>query len=102
MKRNLLATLIFSQGVPMLLGGDEMGRTQRGNNNAYARTTRSAGSTGTSTPDDRELLEFTRRVFGVFRDNPVLRRRSLLHGPARWRATAARRTSPGCGPTAAR
>ena len=58
-RRNLLATLLLSQGVPMLLGGDEIGRTQGGNNNAYARTTRSPGTTGTtptrtcsSSPDD--------------------------------------------------
>ena len=37
MKRNMLATLLFSQGVPMLLGGDEIGRTQKGNNNAYCQ-----------------------------------------------------------------
>ncbi len=50
--RNFLATLAFSQGVPMLTAGDEVGRTQRGNNNAYARTTSSAGSTGSSTTGD--------------------------------------------------
>ena len=44
--RNLLSTLLLSQGTPMLLAGDEFGRTQAGNNNAYCKTTRSAGSTG--------------------------------------------------------
>ena len=48
-KRNFLATLLLSQGVPMFCGGDEIGRTQNGNNNAYCRTTKSAGTTGTST-----------------------------------------------------
>ena len=48
-KRNLLATLMLSQGTPMLLAGDEFGRTQQGNNNAYAQDNRSAGWTGTST-----------------------------------------------------
>ena len=45
-RRNLLATLLLSVGVPMISGGDELGRTQHGNNNGYARTTRSAGRTG--------------------------------------------------------
>ena len=44
--RAMLTTLLLSFGVPLLLGGDEMGRTQQGNNNAYCRTTRSPGSTG--------------------------------------------------------
>src|SRR5690606_5842492 len=48
-QRNFLTTLLMSQGVPMLLHGDEIGRTQGGNNNTYARTTRSPGCTGTST-----------------------------------------------------
>ena len=47
-RRNLLATLFLSQGVPMLLGGDEMGRTQQGNNNAYCQDNESAGSIGHS------------------------------------------------------
>ncbi len=47
--RNFLTTLFLSQGVPMLLGGDELARTQQGNNNAYCQTTRSPGSTGSST-----------------------------------------------------
>ncbi len=47
-RRSILATLLLSQGVPMLSGGDEIGRTQGGNNNGYARTTRSPGTTGTA------------------------------------------------------
>lgn len=49
-QRNLLATLLLSQGTPMLQAGDEFGRTQGGNNNAYCRTTRSAGWTGRPQP----------------------------------------------------
>ena len=51
-QRNFLATLMLSQGVPMLLGGDEIGRTQRGNNNAYCQDNESPGSTG-RTPTTR-------------------------------------------------
>ena len=80
MKRNFLATLIFSQGVRMLTGGDEMGRTQRGNNNAYAQDNEISWVDWDLDPEDRELLEFTRRAFAVFRDNPVLRRRSFFTG----------------------
>ena len=53
-RRNFLATLLLSEGVPLLLGGDELGRTQRGNNNAYCQDNESAGSTGRS-PGARKI-----------------------------------------------
>ena len=72
-QRNLLATLFFSQGVPMLLGGDEMGRTQGGNNNAYCQ------DNATSWFDwqniDHELLAFTRALIKFYREHPVFQRR---------------------------
>jgi glycogen operon protein len=80
MKRNLLATLIFSQGVRMLLGGDEMGRTQLGNNNAYCQDNEISWIDWDLSGRDRRLLEFTRQVLDIFHSNPVLRRRSFFTG----------------------
>jgi isoamylase len=77
-KRNLLATLALSQGVPMLSHGDELGRTQRGNNNAYCHDSPLTWIDWELTPAQRELLEFTRRVFALRRANPVLRRRNFF------------------------
>jgi glycogen operon protein len=79
-QRNLLATLFFSQGVPMLLGGDELGRTQGGNNNAYCQ------DNPVSWLDwehiDRDLLEFTRSLIQFYRKHPVFRRRGWFQGRA--------------------
>ena len=80
MKRNFLATLMFSQGVRMILGGDEMGRTQRGNNNAYAQDNETSWIDWDLSQEDRELRNFTRRLVRIFRSNPVLRRRSFFRG----------------------
>ncbi|HET6964891.1 MAG TPA: glycogen debranching protein GlgX [Acidimicrobiales bacterium] len=85
--RNLLATLFLSQGVPMLLGGDEFGRTQGGNNNAYCQDNE------TSWYDwdhlDAELLEWTSRLIELRRQHPVFRRRRFFQGrPVRGQVTA--------------
>jgi len=80
MKRNFIATLAFSQGVPMILGGDEIGRTQRGNNNAYCQDNEISWLDWNLEDEDRELLEFTRQCFRIFRSNPVLRRRTFFTG----------------------
>ena len=80
MKRNFIATLMFSQGVGMLLGGDEMGRTQGGNNNAYCQDNEISWMSWNLSQRERELLRFTREVLRIFRSNPVLRRRSFLAG----------------------
>jgi glycogen operon protein len=82
MMRNFIATLAFSQGVPMLSHGDEIGRTQRGNNNAYCQDNELTWVNWEL--DDRQaaLLEFTRQVFAMRRANPVLRRRHFFHGQA--------------------
>ena len=78
--RNLLATLLLSQGVPMLLGGDEIGRTQQGNNNAYCQD--NASSWIDWNLDDRreQLLDFTQRIVRLRRDHPVFRRRHFFQG----------------------
>ncbi|MGB8019760.1 MAG: glycogen debranching protein GlgX [Candidatus Nanopelagicales bacterium] len=77
--RTILTTLLLSRGVPMLLGGDEMGRTQAGNNNAYCQD--NAISWFDWVNVDRGLLEFTRRVVAMRRAHPVLRRRRYLADP---------------------
>jgi len=79
-KRNFLATLFLSQGVPMLLGGDEMGRTQLGNNNAYCQDNEISWFDWNLSDRQRELLEFTQRVIGIRKRHPALRRRSFFHG----------------------
>jgi len=80
MMQNFLATLAFSQGVPMLSHGDEIGRTQRGNNNAYCQDTELTWVDWTMTPERVALLGFTRRVLALRRANPVLRRRTFFGG----------------------
>jgi isoamylase len=80
MKRNFLATLMFSQGVRMLLHGDEMGRTQQGNSNAYCQDNEISWVDWDLSSENRELLEFTRGLFHIFQSNPVLRRRSFFTG----------------------
>jgi len=77
-QRNFLATLLLSQGVTMLLGGDESGRTQRGNNNAYCQDNEISWHDWASVDDD--LLEFTRRLIALRREHPVLRRRRWFQG----------------------
>jgi isoamylase len=81
-KRNLLATLLLSQGVPMLAAGDEMGRTQRGNNNAYCQDNDISWVNWDLSKADRELLAFVQRMIRLRRDHPVFRRRSFFQGRA--------------------
>jgi glycogen operon protein len=78
--RNFLASLAFSQGVPMISHGDEIGRTQRGNNNAYAQDNEISWVDWELEPWQEELLEFTRRVLALRHTNAVLRRRSFFRG----------------------
>ena len=77
-KRDLIATLAFSQGVPMISHGDEIGRTQLGNNNAYCQDNPITWVDWNLDQTRRELLEFTRRVFQIRAANPVLRRRTFF------------------------
>jgi len=79
-KRNFLATLFLSQGVPMLLAGDELGRSQRGNNNAYCQDNELSWVDWKLDRPRRELLEFTKLLIGLFHQHPVLRRSHFFHG----------------------
>jgi isoamylase len=79
-QRNFLATLLLSQGVPLLLGGDELGRTQGGNNNAWCQDNETSWFDWESA--DGELLEFVRRLIELRRAHPVFRRSSFLSGAA--------------------
>ncbi|MBW3572668.1 MAG: glycogen debranching protein GlgX [Gemmatimonadetes bacterium] len=79
-KRNFIATLLLSQGVPMICHGDEMGRTQHGNNNAYAQDNELSWMHWELGDRDRELLEFTRRVARLRREHPTFRRRKFFRG----------------------
>ena len=79
-RRNLMATLMLSVGVPMLSGGDEMGRTQRGNNNAYCQDNEISWTAWPSTPEQRDMLHFTRRVIRIWKEHAVLRRRKFFQG----------------------
>ena len=78
--RNFLATLLLSQGVPMLSHGDELGRTQGGNNNAYAQDNETSWVNWNLDDQQRKLLDFTRRVIAIRQANPVLRRRHFFKG----------------------
>ena len=77
-KRNFLATLMFSQGVPMLLAGDEMGRSQQGNNNAYCQDSEISWIDWENA--DVGLLDFTRRIIRFRHEHPVFRRQRFLRG----------------------
>jgi len=77
-QRNFLATLFLSQGVPMLLGGDEIGRTQHGNNNAYCQDNEISWFDWQNA--DHELLSFMQRLGKFYRDHPVFHRRRWFQG----------------------
>jgi isoamylase len=77
-KRNFLATLFLSQGVPMLLAGDELGRSQNGNNNAYCQDNEISWINWKMA--DKDLLEFTRKVIELRKNHPVFRRRRWFQG----------------------
>ncbi len=79
-QRNFLATLLLSQGVPMLLGGDEIGRTQRGNNNAYCQDNETSWFDWQLGTRQQQLLEFTRSLIAFRKEHPVFRRRHFLTG----------------------
>jgi isoamylase len=77
-RRNFLATVLLSQGVPMILGGDEFGRTQCGNNNAYCQDNELSWLDWERR--DEELLSFVTRLIALRRDHPVFRRRRFFQG----------------------
>jgi len=78
--RNFVATLLMSQGVPMLSGGDEVARTQSGNNNAYCQDNDLSWTPWTLAAEQRDFLAFTRRMVAIWRTQPVLRRRRFFQG----------------------
>jgi isoamylase len=77
-KRNFLATLFLSQGVPMLLAGDEMGRSQQGNNNAYCQDNEISWLNWELQPEDEELLAFVRHMIDLRKKHPAFHRRSFF------------------------
>jgi isoamylase len=79
-KRNFLATLLLSQGVPMLLAGDEIGRSQQGNNNAYCQDNELSRVDWRLDRPRVELLEFTRALIRLYHRHPVLGRRKFFQG----------------------
>src|ERR1700683_2871085 len=81
-KRNFLATLLFSQGVPMILGGDEISRTQNGNNNAYCQDYETSGAHWRLAGCKISLLQFTQKLIQMRRDHPSLHRRKFYQGRA--------------------
>ena len=99
--RNFLATLFLSQGVPMLLGGDEIARTQRGNNNAYCQDNEISWINWELDGRAERMLAFTRRLIALRGEAPGL---SPLptSSPARSGWARAHRMSGGSGPTAGR
>ncbi|MBB4078310.1 glycogen operon protein [Lewinella aquimaris] len=80
MQRNQLATLLLSQGVPMITMGDEYGRTQQGNNNAYCQDNPISWFDWDWTEEQTELFSFTRKLVELRRDNPVFHRRRFFNG----------------------
>jgi len=81
-KRNLLATLLLSQGVPMLSAGDELGRTQQGNNNAYCQDNEISWIDWALTPEKTALRDFVCRLIALRRSHPTFRRRDFFAGRA--------------------
>lgn len=80
-KRNLIATLLLSQGVPMLLAGDELGRTQNGNNNAYCQDNPLSWlHWEPRSPEDQEFMDFVRAMIALRRRHPAFRRRRFFSG----------------------
>ncbi|GAA4310032.1 glycogen debranching protein GlgX [Mucilaginibacter gynuensis] len=77
-KRNFFATLLLSQGVPMIVAGDEMSRTQQGNNNAYCQDNEISWLNWAAA--DKEMLEFTKKLIQFRKDHPIFRRRRWFQG----------------------
>jgi isoamylase len=81
-KRNFLATLLLAQGVPMLLAGDEVGHTQRGNNNAYCQDNEISWIDWDMVNGEKNLIGFVQKVIALRRNHPVFRRRNFFQGRA--------------------
>src|SRR5206468_8259454 len=81
-KRNLIATLILSQGVPMMYSGDELSHTQKGNNNTYCQDNDLTWLDWQLDAERQQFLDFVKRLTRVWRDHPVLHRRKFFQGRA--------------------
>ncbi|HJZ58171.1 MAG TPA: glycogen debranching protein GlgX [Gemmataceae bacterium] len=81
-KRNLFATLLLSQGVPMLLAGDELGHTQQGNNNTYCQDDDLTWLDWELTPEKQRFLRFVKKVTRLRHEQPVLKQRTFIQGRA--------------------
>ena len=81
-KRNFFTTLLLSQGVPMIRGGDELSHSQQGNNNAYCQDSEISWLNWVLSADEQDFLEFCRKVVAVWRDHPVFQRRHFFQGRA--------------------
>ena len=107
-KRNLIATLLLSQGVPMILMGDEISRSQKGNNNAFCQDNETSWLDWNSAASDPDLLTFTAALLHLRRRHEAFRRRSFLSGElvtesslkdVYWLAPEAREMTPMIGTT---
>ncbi len=81
-RRNFFATLLLSQGVPMICGGDEIGRTQQGNNNGYCQDNEISWFDWNLTKSQTELLEFVKELISIKKEHPVFHRRRFFQGKA--------------------
>ena len=81
-KRNFVASLFLSEGVPMMLGGDEIDRTQKGNNNAYCHDDQTSWCDWTMTPEKERLLQFFARMIHFRLEHPIFHRRNFFQGRA--------------------
>jgi len=79
-QRNFIATLLLSQGVPMILAGDEFGKAQDGNNNVYCQDNELSWLNWDWTPEQKELHDFVVTAVRIWRSQPVLQRRHFFHG----------------------
>lgn len=79
-KRNLLASLLLSQGIPMLVAGDEFGRTQKGNNNAYCQDNETSWVDWSKLEENRDLVAFVRKLLKLRAEHPVFRRSTFFLG----------------------
>jgi glycogen operon protein len=79
-KRNMLATMLFSQGVPMLLAGDEVGHSQQGNNNTYCQDNDLTWINWDLSPSQKSLLEFVKTCVRIWREQPTLKRSKFFLG----------------------
>jgi glycogen operon protein len=81
-KRNLVATLMFSEGVPMIFGGDELSHTKNGNNNTYCQDNHLTWPSWDLDPTKQSFLNFVRRCSQIWREQPALQRRKFFLGRA--------------------